>query len=516
MMDKIIQYSKRYLFEWSIFVAQLKATVIAVFPFLRSIHISEEVSLDFQNSDDYLFLAFVHSVKKHIHIETVSLMTVVFTLFFGAVYGAVQFFHVPGLVVISSIVAFFYLVLMAFKLWIVYHGVSYPLIDFSKKEIEHINDDDLPLYTILIPLYREAEVADQVIKAMSAIDYPKDKLDIIITLEKYDAETLSALKKSGLPSHFKTLILPDVCPKTKPKALNVAFLEAMGEFLVIYDAETVPDADQLKKAYLAFRSHPDIACFQTRLEHYNANHNILTKLFNTEYSFHYDLFLPGLQKHNFPVPLSGHSIHFRRHVIEKIGAWDPYNVTEDCDIGIRLYRQGFKTGMMNSVTYEEATCTLKSWTIQRTRWMKGFIQTSIVHLRHPLRFKQEVGGWRNFFVFLLTVPGTVAVNILNLVLWVILVIWLVMHSSFIQTLYPQPVLYMSGVAFIVGSFIFTYLNLLGAYRRKKFYLVKYGMLTPIYWVMIAIATTRAALQIIKNPHGWEKTKHGSHLSKQSG
>jgi len=497
---------------FSIIGSRLSGALLPHFHFLHWPHHTEHRGHDFENEEDYLFLPAIHSAKKHIYAETIS-----FTIFMGALVllGILLLRLVLGvsvLVVISGAVALFYFVFLVFKLWVVAKGASFPLINFSREEIRAIRDEDLPHYTVLIPLLHEAEVIPQIIRAMTAIDYPNDKLEYIITLEEHDTETRDAILANNPPGNFRILTLPDVKPKTKPKALNVAFRAAKGEFLVIYDAEIIPDPDQLKKAYLAFRKHPDISCLQVRLDHYNADQNLLTKLFNAEFAFYYDLFLPGLQRLGFPIPLSGHSTHFRKGVLEQIGAWDPYNVTEDCDVGIRLYRSGFQTGILNSISREEATSSLDSWIPQRTRWMKGFIQTSIVHLRHPFRFQKELGGWKNFWAFFLTVPGTIILNILNFIAWITQFVWLTTESAFIQLLFPPIILYFSVVSFISGTFVFMYMNLLAMYRRERYHIVKYILLTPVYWILLAIATLRAAVQIISNPHSWEKTKHGSHLS----
>lgn len=468
--------------------------------------------MNFNNTTDYLFLPEHYSAKKHLTADTLVFGCVIVGL--GAVALLLAKFGLGVSLVgaVSVFVAVFYFLLLVFKLAAVLYGFSAKFIDFSGTEIARLKDSELPTYTILIPLYREEGVIRQIVKAMTAIDYPVSKLDIIITLEEYDTPTIEAIKRVKLPRHMRTLILPNVQPKTKPKALNVAFLQTKGEFLVIYDAEIIPDPDQLKKAVLAFRKFPSIGCLQTRLDHYNARQNWITRLFNAEFSFYYDLLLPGLQKIGSPLPLSGHSTHFRRELLERIGAWDPYNVTEDCDIGIRLYRIGYKTGVLNSLSREEATTTLSSWIMQRTRWMKGFMQTSIVHLRHPVRFKREIGGWKNLLVFLLMVPFMVLANVLNLFLWVLLTVWFSTHSPYIQALFPGVILYVSVVSFVVGNFIFLYLNAIGSYKRGRYDLVKYSLLSPLYWLMLSTATVRAMVQMVTKPHHWEKTKHGTHLT----
>lgn len=470
-----------------------------------------ERQFNWSNTTDYLFLSDVLSIKNYWHKETlvvafgITIASAIFAILLAISLSTNIF------VILTTIIAFIYFALVIFKVWVVKRGYDYALVDFSQDQLDAITDEELPVYSVLVPLRDEADVIPQIIEAMTSLDYPSDKIDMIIPLETYDTDTIQAIEDARPPEYMRTRIIPYITPQTKPKTLNIIFPEVRGEFLVIYDAEIIPDRDQMKKAYLGFKHNPGIACFQTRLEHYNADQNILTKLFNMEFSFHYDFFLPGLQKLGFPIPLSGHSTHFRTEVVREIGAWDSYNVAEDCDLGMRLYRYGHKTAILNSLSQEEAASSIKSWIQQRTRWMKGFIQTSIVHLRHPLHFKNQIGGWKNFIAFLVTVPGTVLINFLNLASWIILAAWLLSGSNFIQDLYTTPILYLSVTAFVIGIFLFTYLNLIGSFNRNKHHLVKYGLLTPLYWMLLAYATTRAVYQTFTNPYVWEKTEHGTHL-----
>lgn len=513
-MERIISTSRAYLVEIGTLLQVVRSWFFILFPFFIYPKQLEHFKLDYKNKKDYLFLPELMSTKKYIYPETISLSLTLLVLFVLFVYVLTQLFTVSVLVVFSGAIALFYASFLVFKLYVIYVARSFSFIDSSKEEIDAISDDSLPVYTIFLPLKYEAEVIGQIVKAIESIDYPREKLNILVPLEEYDHETIDALKNANLPPYYHLSYMPFIEPQTKPKTMNFAFDQIRGEYFVIYDAEIIPDRDQLKKAHLAFKKFPDIACLQTRLDHYNTDQNILTRLFNMEYTFYYDFFLPGLQKLGFPIPLSGHSTHFRIDALRDMGGWDPYNVTEDCEIGMRLYRRGYKAGILNSISREEAASTLWSWIKQRTRWMKGFVQTTIVHLRHPFRFKKEIGGWKNFFAFLFTVPGTVLLNFLNLFSWVVLVIWIVTNSALIKEWYPGPILYLSTATFIIGSFAFAYLNLVSSYHRKHFHLIKYGLLTPFYWFLLAIATTRALLQIIFSPanHGWEKTTHGTHLT----
>ena len=248
----------------------------------------------------------------------------------------------------------------------------------------------------------------------------------------------------------------------------------------------------------------------SRMNVYNADYNWLTRFYDGEFAFFYDFFLPGLVNMNIPLPISGHSTFFRRKVIDDVKGWDPYNVAEDCDIGIRLYRHGFKSGMMlDSFSWEQSTTTVPRWVRQRTRWVQGFIQTSLVHLRYPLLLKQTLGSWWNFLWFLILVPGNVILNLLNIVHWLLLILWLATHSPYIQQLYPIETLYAGTISFIIGNYLFMLLQMVGLYSRKHYGSVKNSLFAFIYWILLAIATVRATLRYIFRPYYWEKTQHFS-------
>lgn len=488
----------------------------SLFPFLYPYDPADS-DIRYDRTGDHLYLPNHASAKQLFQFETISLLTILGGMFVVGVAVVASFFSVGVLVVLTALVSLFYFSFMVFKLWVVGRSFWYEMTDYAPEELAQLVDEELPIYTILVPLRDEAEVMEQIVSSMRSIDYPEDKLELIITVEAFDTATRDAIARVGIPENWRICVLPDTEPKTKPKALNVAFKEMHGEFFVIYDAEIIPDRDQLKKAYLAFREHPEIACFQTRLDHYNYETNLLTKLFNTEFSFHYDLFIPGLQSLNAPIPLSGHSSHFRTDAVRRIGAWDPYNVTEDCEMGIRLYRHGYRTGFINSVSREEAASSVSSWVKQRTRWMKGFMQTSIVHTRRPLLLAQELGSaWRTA-VFMLLVPGTILLNLLNFFSFFILLAWFVTGADVLRDAYPMSVLYVANIAAIIGGFTFMYLNLIALYRRGRFGLIRYWFLTPLYWFLLAWATLRAVWQLrnAKSAHAWEKTMHGTHLAQGS-
>jgi cellulose synthase/poly-beta-1,6-N-acetylglucosamine synthase-like glycosyltransferase len=273
--------------------------------------------------------------------------------------------------------------------------------------VQRIPDAELPIYTIIAALYREAGSVQQLVTSIRQLDYPPEKLDIKIVIEPDDLETGLALALLDLAAPFEVITAPASGPRTKPKALNAALAFARGTFTVIYDAEDRPEPNQLRMALDRFQSGGDeLACVQSCLTIDNTDDGWLARLFTAEYAAQFDLFLPGLARLHLPLPLGGSSNHFRTEVLREVGAWDSYNVTEDADLGTRLARFGYRCEVIASTTYEEAPATLRRWIPQRTRWFKGWLQTWAVHMRTPGRLLREL-GLTGFLSFQLVVGGNV-------------------------------------------------------------------------------------------------------------
>ncbi len=384
----------------------------------------------------------------------------------------------------------------------------------SDKVVHRLAEAEWPRYTILCPLYREVAVVPQFVRAMQHLDYPDDKLQILFLTEEDDAETRDAIANMNLPSHFSIVTVPDGEPRTKPRACNYGLLQATGEYIVIYDAEDVPDPLQLKKAVLAFAHHgPEVACVQAKLNFYNPQQNILTRWFTAEYSLWFDLTLPGLQRAKLPLPLGGTSNHFRAETLRLLGAWDPFNVTEDCDLGQRLAHFHMRTAVLDSTTYEEANSRVKNWIRQRSRWIKGYMQTYLVYMRNPWPYLRP-GRLREFLSLQLVIGAKTAVLFLNPLMWLLLIAYVFLRpfvSNAYHLLFPRAVLYMGSVCLVFGNFFYVYSHMVGCMRRDRADLVKWTLLIPIYWAMTSMAGFLALFQLIFKPHYWEKTQHGLHL-----
>lgn len=370
----------------------------------------------------------------------------------------------------------------------------------------------MPTFTILLPLFREASSLSRLAAAIGRLDYPTAKLDVKLLLEAEDAETIAAARALGLDAKWDVIVVPKAAPQTKPKACNYGIAAARGALLVIYDAEDDPEPDQLRKAAAAFATAPpEVACLQARLAYYNARENWLTRLFALEYCLWFDAFLPGLQRLDLPIPLGGTSNIFRTEILRAIGGWDPFNVTEDADVGLRLARRGWRTELLDSTTWEEANCRVGNWLRQRSRWIKGYVQTWIVHIR---RGDPDSGrpSLRGLIATHLFVGGTVVSALLNPGLSIVATARFFgfvpvggpdAHAS---ALFGASSALFSGLL-LAGLFAQFALFLIAAFRRGLGGLAPWALLAPVYAVLTSIAAWKALLQLFTRPHYWEKTEH---------
>ncbi len=370
-------------------------------------------------------------------------------------------------------------------------------------------DASLPVYTILVALYREARVVGRLAEALLALDYPRAKLDIKLVIEADDGETAAALAALALPGCFEVIVCPDGAPRTKPRALNAALPLARGRYTVVYDAEDQPDPDQLRLAVAAFdRAGPDVACLQARLVVDNTGDSWLARMFTLEYAGLFDVLNPGLARADLPMPLGGTSNHFRTEVLRGVGAWDAWNVTEDADLGIRLARAGWRVGDLPSSTHEEAPARLAPWMRQRVRWMKGFMQTCVTHSRHPVRALRALGPVRFLAAVTLT-AGTVLSALLFPVLTAASLLALSSGSLLQARTWPEIVASSLSLAvFACGLVAMVGPGMAGALRRGWGRFALQAVMLPAYYVLVSLAAWRALYEFAVHPTRWNKTEHG--------
>lgn len=367
-----------------------------------------------------------------------------------------------------------------------------------------LSDAELPVYTVLVPLRDEAQMVGQLARGMRALDYPPEKLDVRFVVESRSPATITAVQHELYDPRFELLVVPDALPRTKPKAMNYAMPLVSGQFVVVYDAEDIPDPGQLRLAASTFAAHPELECLQAELVIDNARESLLAAQFAGEYAGQFGLMLPLLARLGLPMPLGGTSNHFRTETLRQLGGWDSFNVTEDADLGVRLARSGLGTATIASQTGEEAPLTADAWLKQRTRWMKGWMQTLIVHNSDPRGLLRDL-GWRGFLGFQIYVGS--------------MVLSAPLHSMFLLSLlwtaiagYRAPSFDawdgLAGFIFVVGYAGPAMLVFMGLKRLGRYDLMLQQLALPIYWMLHSVAVALALVELVRQPHFWAKTAHG--------
>ncbi len=446
-----------------------------------------------------------------------------FVLGASAILGNVMIF-----IFLFSLLNIYYFLVNPFKIYISTRGFKHSQIgvNITDKEVYDADINSMPMYSVLVPVYKEARVLPEIIKHMNDLYYPKDKLDVQILIEENDDETIFAARRLGLIGEPQVVIegmsleeykqyikfidvtiVPNADVKTKPRACNYGLYRAKGEYVVIYDAEDEPDRDQLVKAVTAFRKLPkDYVCLQGHLNYFNYYENALARCFAIEYTFWFDFWLQGLDYIGAPLPLGGTSNHFKTEELKKLGGWDPYNVTEDADLGIRIVMKKLKTSMLNSTTLEEANLEVGNWIRQRSRWIKGYVQTFLVHTRHPIKLFKKMGLKQTFYFFF-TFGGNIIMPLLNPVLWLVTFVSLI-NKNLTDYLFTPEITSIAIFNLILGNIIYVILHLIPCIIKKQYSSIPYAFLMPLYWIIMSYAAWKGAIQLINKPFYWEKTNHG--------
>jgi cellulose synthase/poly-beta-1,6-N-acetylglucosamine synthase-like glycosyltransferase len=456
-----------------------------------------------------LRLAMLHpsfSARMVLSLEQKALIIIV------AIFAALAVTAAPPSVFngLALVLALTFLAGTGFRLWAV---TAYGR---RRQPRRRLTNAELPVYTVLAPLFRELRVLPQLIGALRRLDYPAEKLDIKLILEEEDLEMRGVLNSLTLPAQFEVIVVPKGKPQTKPRALSYALYFARGALVTVFDAEDIPEPQQLRVAAEIFAAAPPrLACLQARLAVHDANQNWLSQQFAMEYAALFDVLLPALGQQRFPLPLGGTSNHFRIEALRAVGAWDPFNVTEDADLGLRLARCGFRTDVFESTTYEEANGFLKGWMRQRCRWLKGWMQTAIVHLGTPRVLYRDLGA-SDFAATVLLLFGMVVSPVFHPLL-LGMALWL----SYDCVMMPEGPFVLSslvaGFAWVVfiSGYAAGFACLMKGVKARRLGRRRLAIATlPLYWLLISAAAWLALWELFTRPHHWHKTEHGLSCSRR--
>ncbi|WP_438991086.1 glycosyltransferase family 2 protein [Lentibacter sp.] len=378
-------------------------------------------------------------------------------------------------------------------------------------------DDQLPTISVLVPLFKEREIATALLQRLTHLTYPKALLDVALVVEVNDTLTKAVLSKCSLPPWIRIIEVPEGTPKTKPRAMNYALDFCKGDIIGIWDAEDAPADNQLEIVANYFHSaSPELVCLQGVLDYYNSRQNWLARCFTIEYAAWFRLILPGMAKLGFAIPLGGTTLFFRRNALESLGGWDAHNVTEDADLGFRLARHGYRTDVIPTRTGEEANCRIWPWIKQRSRWLKGYMVTYFVHMREPAKLYRQIGLWR-FIGFQAHFVTALSQFILAPVLWSF---WLVLFGlpHPLEAYVSHEILVALGLSFLAIELANALINASAVSKPELKHLFAWVPIMHFYYPLGALAAYKALFELVAKPFYWDKTQHGlslSHLQEQT-
>jgi cellulose synthase/poly-beta-1,6-N-acetylglucosamine synthase-like glycosyltransferase len=368
-------------------------------------------------------------------------------------------------------------------------------------------EGELPVVSLIVPLFREREVAGRLIERLARLDYPPDRLDVCLVVEADDRTTREVLEETSLPPWMRQIVVPPGTVRTKPRALNYALDFCRGSVIGIYDAEDAPAHDQLRRVVRRFReSPPEVACLQGVLDFYNARTNWLSRCFTIDYATWFRIVLPGIARLGFVIPLGGTTLFFRRAALEQLGGWDAHNVTEDADLGLRLARHGYRCELIDSVTEEEANCRAIPWIRQRSRWLKGYALTWISHMRRPGLLLRDLGAWKFAGVQILFF-GTLVTYVLKPLVWSFWLLPLGLPHP-LAGLVPWWLFVALGTAFLAAEIINIAAGAVAVSSPKHRWLIPWVPTLHFYHPLGAAASWKALVELVVRPFYWDKTAHG--------
>jgi glycosyltransferase XagB len=368
-----------------------------------------------------------------------------------------------------------------------------------------------PVVSIMVALFREPDIATRLVRRLGRLQYPRELLDVLLVVEEEDRATLRALTQAHLPPWIRVVVVPDGPLKTKPRALNYALTHCRGTIIGVYDAEDAPDPDQIDIVVQRFgAAPPEVACLQGILDFYNPRSNWLSRCFTMEYAAWFRLMLPGLARMGLPVPLGGTTLFFRRPALEQLGGWDAHNVTEDADLGLRLARHGYRTELIETVTEEEANCRTLPWIRQRSRWLKGYMMTWAVHMRAPRLLYRQLGAWKFFGVQVLFL-GTLSQFLLAPLIWVFWAVPFNMLPS-VSAALPSLVKWLCLGVFLLAEAVNLTAAILATRQTRHRWLWLWAPMLHLYFPLGALASYKAALELVTRPFYWDKTSHGHYAA----
>ena len=266
--------------------------------------------------------------------------------------------------------------------WTVYNGsIIYVGIRSRRKRPQSNYTHEEPKFSIIVPTKDEEAVIGRCLNGLLDLDYPKDKLEIIIVDGNSTDGTCKICSdfSAKYPGTFK--VVNEKKSKGKPAALNLALPYATGEIVGVFDADSVPEKDVLRKV-ASHLGDKQLIAVQGRTTSLNEKKNILTRVAAAEEKAWFQALLSGREKLKLFVPLNGSCQFIRRNALEELGGWDETSLTEDVELALRLVEK------KRQIKYAEDVCCgqetpngLRDFIKQRVRWYRGYMETALKYGR---------------------------------------------------------------------------------------------------------------------------------------
>ncbi|MBN1245760.1 glycosyltransferase family 2 protein [Candidatus Bathyarchaeota archaeon] len=278
-----------------------------------------------------------------------------------------------------------------------------------KKETKPVENagHELPMVSIIIPVKNEEKVVARLLNALTSLNYPSGKKEIIVVNDASTDRTGEICRQYSV-SHPEVRVLERASSTTKAGALNFGVNYAHGEVVATFDGDSVPEPDALLKA-AGYFEEPLVAGVQGRICSINSEQNMLTRFISYECAVQYELYLQGKDALDLYVGLAGTCQFIRKSALDAVGGWNEDCLGEDTELSVRLIEQGNVIRYASEVrTFEESPFNVKSLLAQRSRWFRGNIEVGLRFgrlMKKPSlrRFDAEMTLFGTFMILLCVV-----------------------------------------------------------------------------------------------------------------
>lgn len=253
---------------------------------------------------------------------------------------------------------------------------------------------DFPRVTILIPAHNEEIVIARTIDAMLNLDYPADMLDILV-INDGSTDATGEIVEGYVRKDDRVRIyqVPEgEGGKGKSRALNLGLRQTDARFIAVYDADNTPLPSALKYLMAQLLENPTYGAVLGKFRTVNKSRNLLTRFINIETLSFQSILQAGRWRLFNVATLPGTNLVIRRELLDTLNGWDENAITEDSELSIRIYQEGFLIKFVPySITYEQEPESWSVWIKQRTRWVRGNNYVAS-------KFLKKVGGFKNKFL----------------------------------------------------------------------------------------------------------------------